>query len=248
MRTCQQNQSIRRPSRATLLAFLLLPLFLAPAPAQAVGTYAEGSAVVRVAQFEQSGLIWTSWEGQLEWAGYDEGEDCNEARNECFTPELAQRKFSVDPENEKAVDFLRLNVGKQMLVRYKIHLVEPLSLDSDLEILEAQVWDERIPQGLPPLKKIEPTGSARNFSVYGRVLRLENRGNVAETWEGLFYNQQTGKVHPFSLTDDGMAQYILTAMGSSKMYYMGVSIAYVAAIRETGWDIVEVNYNEPASF
>lgn len=233
--------------RAALAAFFAAALAW-PAPVQAAGTYAEGSAVVRITQFEQSGLVWTSWEGQLEWAGYDESEDCDEARNECYTPELATRKFSLDPDNADAADFVRRNVGKQMLIRYRIHLVEPVSLDSDFEILEARVWDEAAPAGLPPVRKIEPTGAARNFSVYGRVLRLERRGNAVKTWEGLYYNQQTGKVHPFSLTDDGMASYLLTAMGSSKMFYLGVSVAYVAAVRETGWDIVEVNYNEPASF
>lgn len=228
---------------------LLLAAFALLTPARAlfaIGTYSEGAAVVQIVKLEQSGIIFDSWEGQLKRATFDPAEDCSETDNQCYKPEAETLEFSVDVENKETADFIRRNVGREMLVRFRIHRIAPLSLDSDFEVVSAEAWAEAPPADLPPVQRIDRSGGKRSFSIYGRVLRLEYRGTVVGTWEGLYYDQERRKVHPFSLTDEAMAQHILRAMSSAKPYFIGVSVAYVAAVRDTNYDLFEINYNEAA--
>ncbi|MBX7058842.1 MAG: hypothetical protein K1X75_12315 [Leptospirales bacterium] len=239
---CDARKTLRRLGPLALMMLLLLPA----RPAPALGSYAEGYAVVRLVKMESSGVIWDSWEGELQWASFDPTEECQETDNACYTPRLDSIAFSISDETKEASNFMRTNVGREMLIHYKKHLITPIALNTDFEILEARPWSEAIPEGLAHKLAIEKSGGKRNFSVYGRILRLERRGVTINTWEGLYLDATKRKVHPFSLRSDEMAEFITKAMASSVQYNFGVSVAYVATIYDTNYDIFEVNYDEPA--
>lgn len=222
----------------------LLLLFLA-GPLQAAGTAAEGRAIIRLKKFESSGVFTTSWEGEAEQAFFDEDEDCDEKNYRCFEPTLETFKLSVREENKQIIEFMRKNVGREMVIVYRRHRVEAVSLSSDTEVIKVFAQRTSAPAGVPEKFDAKITGS-RNFSVYGRVLRLEKRGLAVKTWEGIYLDRTRRKVHPFSVADDKMAEHLLKTMESTKLYHLGVSKALFTAVRETKYDIFEVNYNEPA--
>lgn len=208
----------------------------------AMGTYSEGWAVIQIIRLEQSGLFYNSFEGKLRWASYDEDEECNEKEDQCFTPISVERKFSARPEEKKLISFLKNNEGREMLIHYKIHRFEPVALSSNFEVLEAFVWKDN-PSNDTPLKMAIPrSGKLRAFTLYGRILRLEYKGTVIGTYEGLYLDQKRRKVHPFSITDENMAEYAKKVIRGRRSYHMAVSQAYVATVRDSDFDIYAINY------
>jgi hypothetical protein len=226
-----------------LLAALLM-FFLISAPgSEAAGTAATGKMIVRVTKFESSGYI-KSYEGILEYAGYDDDEDCNEKENFCYKPSLETMEFSVHEDNKQIAYFINQNVGKEMLIEYKKHRVEAVGLATRFEVVGVSGRKESIPKDLPQRLFIKKTGSKRNFALYGNVLKLERTGSTYKSWEGVYYDRQRDVVHPFSLSDDGMAEQIMKMMEIAKDYHFGVSQARAVVGRATTYDIFEVNYTK----
>lgn len=230
---------------------LILSLLFAlsfPVALQAAGTYAEGWMLIKkLTKFESGGLIIESWEGEALVHSFDPQEKCDEKQYQCFTPKDRVLKFSVRPENGKTVNFLRRHKDLGgYLVHYQIHRFEALALSTEFEVIDVASRTSDRPANIPAKKIVEKTGS-RNFSFHGNVLQLDYRGTALGTYEGLYLDQRTGKVHPFSITNEQMAQYIFKAMKISTPYYMGVSVALVIAFpRESDHDIFELNFLEEA--
>ncbi len=235
---------MKRNLSVTLLFLFFLTLH--PSSLFALGKYGEGWAVVRLIKFESGGILYKSYEGKIQLATYNESENCNDTDNKCYTPLLETLDCSVSPDNKQTVYFMNLNLGRQMLVHYRIHRIKPISLGSNMEILEARVEQETPPASFPSFKVVKQTGSKRNFSIYGKILKIENRGTMVKTYEGLYYDKTRDRVHPFSVTDEEMAQYIQTAMNYTKEYYIGLSVARVKGVRESFYDIFEINYKNRA--
>ena len=210
----------------------------------ALGTYAEGYAVVQLTRLEESGLMFSSYEGTLKIASYDEKEKCNEKDYLCYTPIAIEQPFSVRPENKKLVGFLKDNEGREMLVKYRIHRVEPAALSSSFELLEAMPWADNPADDMDTKFGIKKSGNLRSFTVFGRILRFDYRGTVIGTWEGLYLDAKRRKVHPFSVTDKRMADYIYKAIKSRRNFYMAVSVAYVATMRDSDHDIFAIDYKK----
>ena len=228
------------------VAAILLCIGLQPAtPLIAAGTAAEGRTIIRLLKFESSGIITKSWEGEAEHAFYDDDEKCDADNYRCFEPTREKFDVSVRQENKRIIEFMRKNIGREMVIVYRRHRVASLALGSRLEITNVFAQATRLPSGFPERVTAKITGS-RNFSVYGRVLHLEKRGFAVQTWEGLYLDRTRRKVHPFSVSDDKMAEHLLKTIGYTRLFHMGVSKALFTAVRETKFDIFEVNYNEPA--
>ena len=77
-------------------------------------------------------------------------------------------------------------------------------------------------------------------------LQLDYQGTIIGTFEGLYLDEKTGKVHPFSVTNEGMAKHIYDVMKTGKSVYIGVSDAIVTGFRKSDYDIYEVNTEKPA--
>ncbi|MCB1307364.1 MAG: hypothetical protein KDK30_04250 [Leptospiraceae bacterium] len=227
-----------------LAGLLLLPL-LPLARTDAAGTYAEGRVIVRLEKMEERGIFLTSFEGELVMAGYDPEEECDPDEYQCFTPREDHQDFSVRPENKTLITFLRNNLKRVMLIEYRIHRFKAMALSSEFEITGAQVWEENPLSSLPASVTGPKTGSERNFPIYGRILRLEYRGTMVGTWEGLYFDSQRRRVHPFSITDEAVAEYARKAMEASAQFYMGISESYVTGMRDSSLDIYEINYQRP---
>lgn len=215
-------------------------------PVHAAGTAAEGRVIIKLLKFESEGVVTKSWEGEAERAGFDDGEDCDEKDYRCFEPTLDTFRLSVREENKQAIEFMRKNIGKEMVIAYRRHRIEALGLGSDMEVTGVFAQTDKLGGDVPERITGRITGS-RNFSVYGRVLMLEKRGLAVTTWEGLYLDRTRRKIHPFSVSEDKMAEHLLKTMGCARLYHIGVSKALFTAVRETSFDIFEVNYNEPAS-
>lgn len=225
------------------LAFLILSQ---GSPLPAAGTSAEGRAIIKLVKFESSGIFKKSWEGEAHRAFFDEDEDCDEKNYRCFEPQLETFDISVREKQTRIIEFMRKNIGREMVIVYRKHRVEAAALSSNIEVTNVFAQRTRLPSGFQEKITGKITGS-RNFSVYGRVLRLEKRGLAVKTWEGIYLDRTRRKVHPFSVSDDKMARHLLKTMGYTRLYHLGVSKALFTAVRETKFDIFEVNYNEPAS-
>lgn len=232
----------------------LIPLFLLPMIAIlwpqdrlfALGTYAEGRKIIRLVKFESGGLLFESWEGEAEEAFFDGGEKCSREKETCYTPRVRRFKFSVDPKkNARVVNFMRKNINREMLVFYRIHKVEPAGLSSDFEVIDVYAQAKVIPGGFRRRLVVHKTGS-RNFSVYGRILTLEERGTAVGTYEGLYYNQSRRTVHPFSITNKKMFLFARDTMFYKQPIYLGLSDAVVSGLRESSFDIFEINLDEEA--
>ncbi len=209
----------------------------------ALGTSAEGWAIVQLVKLESAGLIYKSFEGSIRVATFEKDRSCGPTESKCYPPKLETINFSIDEGNVEVARFMNRNIGKQMVVQYRIHRVEPISLRTSFEILDAQPQVNDLPEGMPRLFAIGKSGSKRNFTMYGRFLRLEYRGLSLKTYEGIFYDKQRNQIHPFSLTDDNMAKYIFNTLKITKMHYFGISEARVTVSRETPYDIFEVNFD-----
>lgn len=223
-------------------------LALSAGPAFAFGTYSEGQTVMTIKRFESSGVLIESWEGSAEIVTFSKDEKCVETENQCYTPVRTLILFSVRPDADqgKLAAELQKNINKEILVSYTIHRIESLALSTDFEvtgIIEAQ---DRLGPDLPAKKVTRKTGGKRNFSVLGKILRLEYAGTIVGTYEGLYLDTQTGKVHPFSITAQDMATHAMKVMSLRREYNIGVSQAYATGFRKSDCDIFEINMNEPA--
>jgi len=217
-------------------------------PAFALGTFAEGQTYMTIRKFESSGIFFESWEGSGEVTTYEPGEGCNADENLCYTPKKQLISFSVRPETNggKLAAEIQKSINKEILISFRVHRVEAIALGTDYEI--TAVFDRvgTMPSDFPAKKETKKTGAKRNFSVHGRILSLEYQGTAVGTYEGLYQDTQKGKVHPFSITDAGMANHAYKLMALSRDYYLGVSQAYVTGLRKSDYDVFELNLNEPA--
>ena len=93
---------------------------------------------------------------------------------------------------------------------------------------------------------VSKTGSKRNFSVSGKILSLEYQGTIIGTYEGLYLDEVRSKVHPFSITDEKMANYAWNTMKSNMKSNFGISVAFATGFRKSNYDLFEINYKAPA--
>ncbi|AMX59011.1 hypothetical protein IQB76_12580 [Leptospira borgpetersenii serovar Hardjo-bovis] len=236
----------RNLKRNSVLFFCIGSLFFSFSSVFALGTYSEGWAVVRLIQFESRGIIFDSQEGLLEFTTYDKSEKCEASKDECFTPLKEKIEFSVRPENGEVVNFLNNNVNQEILVQYRVHKIEPIALSTDFEVIGAQKQITTIPKEAPDKIIVNKSGSRRNFSVSGRILKLEYQGTIIGTYEGLYLDEVRGKVHPFSVTNEEVAAFAWNTMKFGTKYYIGVSVAFATGWRKSDYDIFEINYNSSA--
>ena len=231
-------------SRITRNLVFLILLSLPVSAVFPAGTVREGWMVVQIEKFGSDEYVWKSYEGVINYASFDDDEECDEEEHWCYTPILETHDFSVKEDNKQLAYFLKENVGKTMLIHYKKHRTEPWGMKSRLEVTEAYPQLEQKPEGIPDYFAVEKTGSARNFWIYGLVLKLEREGVTYSTWEGMYYDKQRDRVHLFSVSQDSMAQALELAMKSETMYYLGISEARVTWWRHTDLDIFEINYKK----
>lgn len=226
--------------------FVTVAILSLSSPLFALGTYSEGWAVIVPTKLESSGIVFTSYEGTFNVAHFDRNESCDESENQCYTPKAKSYQFSIRDDNAATVKFVLENLNREMLIHYRIHRVEAAALSTDFEVVEAFGILQDYPAELKRQLVVQQSGSKRSFSTFGKVLQLEYRGRAVGTYEGLYYDKQRGKVHPFSVTNEEMAQHIIQCMRSTKPYYFGVTVSYVTGFRESNYDIYEVNFDGPA--
>jgi hypothetical protein len=226
-----------------VFAVAFCTLSLVPiSPLFSAGTFADGWAIVRVTRLENKGIVYRSYEGVLEWVGFDPDEKCDAATEECFLPILESRAFSLREDQSKLIRFIGENLNREMLVHYQIHRVTALKLSTDFEILEAYEISRRLPAGFPEKKLVEQTGDKRNFSVKGKFLKIERKGTAIKTYEIVYYNREKDRVHPASITDRDMAEFAIQTMHFDIEFFFGVSESFVKGVRESTYDIFEINY------
>ncbi|MDH5655993.1 MAG: hypothetical protein OEZ34_08805 [Spirochaetia bacterium] len=231
--------------------FKLIPgiLFLLSAfpSVHAIGTVDTGWMYVeKIKKLESRGLFFDSWEGIFEVTSYDKKEKCDKKKEECFTPVDKDQPFSIRKNNSKAVQFLRKkDVEGDFLIRYRIHRIEKLTLSSRFEVLDIIEIEKKPPENFPRKLVVKRTGY-RNFNVEGEVLRFGRQGICFKTFEGMYRDKRSGKVHPFSVTQKEMADYVYTAMKYSEPFNIGISDAIAKAVRKSDYDIFEINYDEKA--
>ncbi|NCN08770.1 MAG: hypothetical protein GW938_02875 [Leptospira sp.] len=223
------------------LAFILSPSWLF-----AFGTYAEGFVTAKIIQFESRGIIFNSYEGIIEVTSFDKTEACNEPKDECFTPTIIRHDISVRQSNGELVNLLSKSVNDQLLLEYRIHRFEDFSLSSEMEILSAIIQEKNKPAGLADKKVVKRTGSKRNFAVSGKILQLDYQGTLIGTYEGLYIDEDRGKVHPFSVTQAEMAKFAWETQKSLASSSLGISVSFAKGFRKSDYDLFEINYKEPA--
>ncbi len=249
--------------RVLIFALILVSF----SPIFPLGTYSEGWTVGKLLQFESRGIVFESYEGIMEVTIYEPAESCDETRDECYTPTRKKVNFSVRPENVDLVNFLSKQLNQTMLLQFNVHRIQPVALSSSIEVIQAQFQESTLPHTnslLDPKQKItvwiqahdtpqpmdkfvtRKTGGKRNFSLSGRILSLEYKGTLVGTYEGLYWDESRGKVHPFSITDDEMAEFAWKAMKYSGRYFLGISVAHVSGVRLSDYDLFEINFREPA--
>lgn len=244
-----KRKHLQRRILAVILAVLLGPplLVLGLRTVQedlfAAGTYALGRKIILLTKLESGGLMFESWEGKAFEASYSSEETCNDDKRECYTPTRKAFEVSIRPENGETVNFMRKNVGREMVVDYRIHRVEPAALSSNFEVLKVYGQSENPPANFVRRLVVEKTGS-RNFDVYGRILSLSYRGTVIGTYEGLYYDISRKKVHAFSITNSRMASLARDTMFFRRPMHMGISDAIITGARSSNYDIYEINYDE----
>ncbi|MDX1961300.1 MAG: hypothetical protein SFU98_22215 [Leptospiraceae bacterium] len=212
----------------------------------AIGTYAEGSVLAKIVQIESRGLVFESFEGLLEISSYAQDEKCDEAKDECFKLTKKQIEFSVRPQNAEVVNLLKKSINAELLIDYKIHRIKSITLSSDFEVLAAKTQETNVAPELGEKLIVKKSGSKRNFSVYGRILQLDYQGTFIGTYEGLYLDETKGRIHPFSVTNEQIAKYALTAMKSSTRFNIGITVAFATGFRKSDYDIFEINYKAPA--
>ncbi len=236
-----KKPQFKKLALSAVLGIAVLPF----TSAAALGTYADGWVMIKLAKFESRGILIDSFEGLGDIKGFNKDENCDKDKDQCYTPVVTQIALSVRSENAETANFMRTNVGKDMLIHYRIHRIEPLALSTDMEVLEVKIPAATVPADFPTQKRTPKTGS-RSFSVYGRFLRLEYAGTAVGTYEGLYMDEKSGKIYPFSITSEEMANFAYQTMQYSQSFYFGVSVAIVTGWRKSDHDIFEVNYKEPA--
>lgn len=228
------------------VAALFWTISFFPASLFALGTYAEGSVVAKVIQFESRGILFESFEGVLEMTSFVKDEKCDETKDECFTPVKQKMEFSVRPENAELVNSLQKSLNQELLLQFRVHRIEALALSSDMEVVGASRQESSVSAEQGDKLIVAKSGSKRNFSVSGKVLKLDYEGTFIGTYEGLYMDEARGKVHAFSVTSEQMAKYALVSMKSSTKYNMGISVAFATGFRKSNYDLFEINYKEPA--
>jgi hypothetical protein len=228
------------------LGFLIILVSFLPTSLFAFGTYAEGSVVAKIIQFESRGIIFESYEGIMEITKFESEEKCDGAKDECFTPKKTKVDFSVRMGKADLINFLTKNINQELLIGYNIHRIKSISLSSDMEVLSAAKQETSAPSEQGDKLAVSKSGGKRNFSVSGKILQLDYQGTIFGTYEGIYLDEARGKVHPFSVTNKQMAEYALVSIKSSAKYNMGISVAYATGFRKSDYDLFEINYKEPA--
>jgi hypothetical protein len=227
--------------------FILLLILFFNGKIFAFGTYSEGWASAKIIQFESRGLIFESYEGLMELSTFSSDEKCDEEKDECYTITKQKIPFSVRPENAETVNLLMKSLNQDLVIRYRIHRIEAIALSSETEVIEALASVNSMPTELESDKLIvSKTGAKRNFSVSGKILRLEYQGTMIGTYEGLYVDELRGRVHPFSITDEKMANYAWITMKSNMKSNLGISVAFATGFRKSNYDLFEINYKAPA--
>ncbi|MEQ8351131.1 MAG: hypothetical protein RH862_06585 [Leptospiraceae bacterium] len=224
----------------------ILIILLTSGPAFALGTYAEGRAIVKVTKMESQGIFFNSFEGEFEIATFDKTEKCDIEDGTCYTPGKKVVKFSIDSDNKAVYQFMIENMNRVMIIDYKIHRIEPVALKTSLEVLGAKALLPKQPENFVRRKRVSQSGTQGNKSIYGKFLKLEYRGTMVGTYEALVYNRQTDKILPVSISNETMAAYVKEAMGSSQEYYIGLSTQLVEMVSDSNIDVFEINYDKPA--
>ena len=213
----------------------------------AFGTYSEGWASAKIIQFESRGLIFESYEGIMELSTFSSDEKCDEEKDECYTVTKQKIPFSVRPENAETVNLLMKSLNQDLVLNYRIHRFEAIALSSETELIQAIAPVNSMPTELESDKLIvSKTGAKRNFSVSGKILRLEYQGTIIGTYEGLYLDEVRARVHPFSITDEKMANYAWNTMKSNMKSNLGISVAFATGFRKSNYDLFEINYKAPA--
>ncbi|MBL8021933.1 MAG: hypothetical protein JNM27_19820 [Leptospirales bacterium] len=230
----------------TMKSCIISILILASAHLHALGTYSEGWAIIVPTKLEQSGILFNSYEGMLDIVHYDRNESCDEANDACYTPKSKSIPFSIDDTSTKLINFVQKNLNREMIINYRIHRVKAMDLSSDFEITQAFALAQAVPENFQRQVTVDKTGKKRSFSVFGKILMLEYRGRAVGSWEGIYYDKQKDRVHPFSITNETIAKQVLEVMKIKNPYYFGVTVAYVTGIRDSAYDIFEINLDGPA--
>lgn len=217
-----------------------------PSTLFALGTYAEGSVVAKIIQFESRGILFESFEGVMEVTKFDKEEKCDSSKDECFAPQKTKMNFSVRMDKPELINFISKNLNQDLLLGYNIHRITPISLSSDMEILMAAKQESSPSSEQGDKLAVSKSGGKRNFSVSGKILQLDYQGTIFGTYEGIYLDEARGKIHPFSVTNEQMAKYALAAMKASGKYNLGISVAYATGFRKSDYDLFEINYKEPA--
>jgi uncharacterized protein YrrD len=225
---------------------LILGVSFFPGSLFAFGTYAEGSVVGKIIQFESRGILFDSYEGVIEITSFSKEEKCDETKDECFAPTKQRMDFSVRPENAELVNSLNKSINQEILVSYRVHRIKAIALSSGMEVVSASKQESTVPAEQGDKLIVAKTGTKRNFSVSGKVLQLDYQGTFIGTYEGLYVDEARGKVHAFSVTSEQIAKYALVAMKGSTKYNMGISVAFATGFRKSDYDLFEINYKAPA--
>lgn len=212
-----------------------------------IGTYAEGKVIGKLTQFESRGLIFNSYEGSIEISDFNKEEKCDESKDECFMQTKKMISISVQPDNVDVVNLLNKSLNQEFVFEYNIHRITPISLSSDFEVLKVyrQESSQNLVQGKDKFQ-VNKSGGKRNFSVVGKILKLDLQGTFVKTYEGLYVDEVRGKVHLFSVTNEEMAKFALESMKQNGKFFFGISVAYVNGFRKSDYDLFEINFKEPA--
>jgi len=237
--------------RAFVGLFLIPALFIFTRPLAAAGTYSEGWIFInKILKIEGSGVFIDSYEGEALVTSFDPKEKsnkkCTEKDYKCYTPKSRRLKFSIRPKNAKVVNFVQKSKGKGgFYLKFRQHRCEPFALSTDFEITGFRELSNP-PRNAPSRLIVSKSGSKRNFSLKGRILSLEYVGTMVGTFEGLYLDQRTGKVHPFSVTNEKMARYIYKNIANKEPLFIGISVAYISGWRKSKYDVFEINLKEEA--
>jgi len=98
--------------------------------------YSNGSRVGVVTKLSEKGVIWKSWEGELNLGGVRQGTDAN--GNSSVVPNIFE--FNADPSVvSKLQEAMR--TGKRVELVYRQWLIAPLSISNDHVIIEVKTLD-----------------------------------------------------------------------------------------------------------
>lgn len=222
-----------------------LILILSTLPLHAFGTYGEGKAIVALREFGRKGIFIDSYEGSFDIASYNQNEKCEDPQD-CYTPDKESLRFSIREENKDLIQFMLKNMDRVMVIEYRIHRIKPIALSTSFEVLKASGIKATQAADFPWKYVSKNRTGSTDYSVYGKVLRLEYRGVAVGTYEGLLYDRRKDKVTPFSVTDEAMARHIYLCIDSGQEYNIGITRALVTGWRDSKLDVFEINYRERA--